>query len=75
MPTGRSSTIETANIVLDAGYCAANSDVTAGEYTAIAVSDNGKGMAKELVGKAFEPFFTTKHSGEGTGWPASRSMD
>jgi CheY-like chemotaxis protein len=67
MPTGGKLTIETANIVLDAGYCAANSDVTAGEYTVIAVSDNGKGMAKELVGKAFEPFFTTKHSGQGTG--------
>ena len=67
MPTGGKLTIETANIVLDAMYCAANRDVAPASTSVIAVSDNGNGMPKDLVSRAFEPFFTTKHSGQGTG--------
>jgi signal transduction histidine kinase len=33
----------------------------------ISVSDNGKGMPPEIVGRIFDPFFTTKPVGEGTG--------
>ena len=38
-----------------------------GGYVRIAVTDNGPGMAPELVAKVFEPFFTTKEVGKGTG--------
>ncbi len=31
------------------------------------ISDNGNGIAPEILGKIFEPFFTTKAAGEGTG--------
>lgn len=33
----------------------------------IEVSDNGPGIAPEIITKVFEPFFTTKPLGEGTG--------
>jgi CheY-like chemotaxis protein len=33
----------------------------------IAVTDNGAGMAPDVLEKAFEPFFTTKAKGAGTG--------
>ena len=33
----------------------------------IEISDNGKGIPKEIISKIFNPFFTTKKAGEGTG--------
>jgi PAS domain S-box-containing protein len=60
-------TIETANCVIDEGYCAHHAGFVAGEYVRIAVSDNGCGMDKETLSRIFEPFFTTKGAGEGTG--------
>lgn len=40
---------------------------TMGSGVEIAVSDDGPGIAPEVVPRLFEPFFTTKPSGEGTG--------
>ena len=57
----------THNVILDESYCRANTDIRAGEYVLIAVTDSGSGMAHETLDKAFEPFFTTKPSGQGTG--------
>lgn len=39
----------------------------AGQYARLWVSDNGSGIAPEIVDKIFDPFFTTKDKGEGTG--------
>jgi len=38
-----------------------------GEFVALSVSDDGRGMSTEVLEHAFEPFFTTKGPREGTG--------
>lgn len=38
-----------------------------GDYVALLVRDNGRGMSPEVVSHIFEPFFTTKETGKGTG--------
>jgi signal transduction histidine kinase/ActR/RegA family two-component response regulator len=60
-------TIETGNAIFDEVYCAEHTGFTMGEYTLLAVSDDGCGMDKETLSKLFEPFFTTKETGKGTG--------
>jgi nitrogen-specific signal transduction histidine kinase len=67
MSDGGKLTIETANAYLDDKYAAKLTDVSAGQYVQIAISDTGVGMSADVVERAFEPFFTTKKSGAGTG--------
>jgi two-component system NtrC family sensor kinase len=67
MPDGGKITIETSNVFLDDVYCANYDGVDSGQYVLISVSDEGAGMAPEVIEKAFDPFFTTKDPGLGTG--------
>ncbi len=67
MPDGGKLTIESANAFLDDSYAKANSEVTAGQYVMIAITDTGGGMPPEVKARVFEPFFTTKEVGKGTG--------
>ena len=60
-------TVETKNISFNEEYCADHKGFSPGEYVLLAVSDDGKGIAPEILEKIFEPFFTTKGLGEGTG--------
>ena len=60
-------TIEAGNAFLDDAYVASHSDVTAGQYVQISVSDTGSGMTRAVMEQVFEPFFSTKPQGKGTG--------
>ena len=67
MPEGGKLSLETRNVVLDENYAGSSSELTAGNYVMIAVSDSGCGIAAHHLDRVFEPFFTTKEVGQGTG--------
>jgi PAS domain S-box-containing protein len=67
MPHGGKLTLETRNVSLDEDYAHANSEVLAGDYVMIAVSDTGTGIPAAYLEKVFDPFFSTKGVGKGTG--------
>jgi signal transduction histidine kinase/CheY-like chemotaxis protein len=66
MPVGGRLIIETANKWLD-DRAARLRDLAAGQFVSLCVSDNGTGMAPDVIRRAFDPFFTTKPIGQGTG--------
>jgi PAS domain S-box-containing protein len=59
--------IETGNTVFDEAYREDHAGFVPGEYSMLAVSDDGCGMDSETLSHIFEPFFTTKELGKGTG--------
>jgi PAS domain S-box-containing protein len=60
-------TIETENVYFDEAYCARNLGFVVGAYVLLAISDDGRGMDKEILDHIYEPFFTSKELGHGTG--------
>lgn len=67
MPGGGKLIVETQSCEIDEAYAATHSEVAAGSYVQIAMTDTGCGMSKETLEHIFEPFFTTKEPGKGTG--------
>jgi len=67
LPTGGIIELATRNVVFGEGDPMLHADLAPGEYTELAVSDNGTGMSPEVLEHLFEPFFTTKRTGHGTG--------
>ncbi|WP_445491349.1 PAS domain S-box protein [Rhodopseudomonas sp. RCAM05734] len=67
MVKGGRLTISTANASLDDHYQRLHPEVAPGDYVLVAITDDGEGMAKEVIDRVFEPFFTTKEVGKGSG--------
>jgi PAS domain S-box-containing protein len=67
MPHGGHLTIDACNVALDASDLPVDDELIAGDYTRVSVTDDGTGIAPELLGQVFEPFFTTKEVGKGSG--------
>ncbi len=66
MPEGGSVAVRVAEALVDAEQ-AHEMRVKPGRYVTVSVSDNGRGMACESLGRAFELFYTTKPAGTGLG--------
>jgi PAS domain S-box-containing protein len=67
MPRGGHLTIDACNLTLDASAIEGVEELTAGDYVRVSVSDDGTGIAPEILSQVFEPFFTTKAVGKGSG--------
>src|SRR5471030_2015688 len=67
MPTGGRVLIETQNVSIDKTQVGLLSDLSAGSFVQITVSDTGRGILASDLDRIFEPFFTTKASGKGSG--------
>jgi signal transduction histidine kinase len=72
MPDGGAITITTGNVTL--GPPTRPEEPPAGDYVALAVSDNGAGITPDVLARVFEPFFTTKEIGKGSGLGLSQVL-
>ncbi len=69
--------LATGTTYLDSRYAATlrfEQTLPPGPYTWIEVSDNGCGMAPEVVERIFDPFFSTKFTGRGLGLAAVQGI-
>ncbi|MBF0528548.1 MAG: PAS domain S-box protein [Deltaproteobacteria bacterium] len=48
-------------------FLGGNSELSAGNYVKLSVSDTGSGIKPEIMDRIFDPYFTTKGPGKGTG--------
>ena len=65
MPEGGDIYIETKNVTNH--KIVATTNIAAGDYINITITDTGVGMDEETCQRIFEPFFTTKEKGRGVG--------
>ena len=67
MPQGGELQLKTFSIWCDEHMRSHHPGARHGQYTVLAVGDDGEGMDEPTRMRAFEPFFTTKQQGKGTG--------
>ena len=70
--TGGEIHIATSPVLISAAE--PNSELQAGTYMRLEVSDTGNGMSADVQARVFEPFFTTKPSGKGIGLSVVRRI-
>jgi signal transduction histidine kinase len=66
MPCGGDITVRVDTVELGESDDS-TSNLPAGSFARIGVTDNGHGMTPDVATRAFEPFFTTKETGRGAG--------
>ena len=74
MPSGGRLKFKARNVEIDDRFAKNIPGAEAGPHVCITVSDNGAGIAPELIDRIFDPFFTTKSAGKGTGLGLSTVM-
>ncbi|MES2496573.1 MAG: response regulator [Pseudomonadota bacterium] len=67
MPEGGRLTITGESRRLTEDFCETHPGARLGNYAMIVVTDNGTGIAPDIIDRVFDPFFTTKDAGRGTG--------
>jgi signal transduction histidine kinase/CheY-like chemotaxis protein len=67
MTQGGEIKIATSVTTLGEDFVKEHDQQGAGAYALVTVSDNGVGIAENVMGRIFDPFFTTKEVGKGTG--------
>ncbi|MBI2924543.1 MAG: PAS domain-containing protein [Verrucomicrobia bacterium] len=67
MPAGGHLSLTAQNAPLEAADAGTPPEAKAGPYVRLQVTDNGQGIAPEIIEKIFDPFFTTKAFGKGSG--------
>jgi signal transduction histidine kinase len=63
MPRGGSVVLRVGNETVRTS----STELEAGDYVALVLSDTGEGMTDDVIARAFDPFFTTKSAGKGSG--------
>lgn len=74
MPSGGTLAFEALNLQLATSRSAIGTDLRPGRYVALAIADDGQGIAPDIVERVFDPFFTTKKQGHGTGLGLATSL-
>jgi signal transduction histidine kinase/CheY-like chemotaxis protein len=67
MPRGGVVTVELERLHAGTPRVLSHSQLAAGDYLALTVSDQGTGITPEVMERLFEPFFTTRRAQSGTG--------